>query len=135
MTDAMTEDERLQRALEIQRGLVIELATITADDRRLSAAPNVLCENVPLLEQAKVKEALRKAAKAGIEVADEAAVRRMARFFADAKKAKRREEQKLDKDLHKLWPERFPPVVGEIAEPALKRPRGRPPKALTQSLP
>ena len=66
MTDAMTEDERLQRALEIQRGLVIELATITADARRLSAAASVLYENVPLLEQAKVKEALRKATKAGL---------------------------------------------------------------------
>jgi hypothetical protein len=135
MTDAMPEGERLQRQLEINRDLVIELATIAVDDKRLLAAASVLSEDAPTVTKAKVLEALRRALKALFEIADIKACRKLARFFADAKKAEILEEQKLDEDLHKLWPERFPPVVERIAELALKRSRGRPPKAVTQNLP
>jgi hypothetical protein len=136
MTDAMTESERLQRQLEINRDLVIELATIAVDDKRLLAAASVLGEDAPTVTKAKVLEALRRAVKALLEIADIKAVTRAARFFADAERAKRLEAQKLDEDLHKLWPERYPPVVEKMTGPALeRRGPGRPPKVAMQNLP
>jgi hypothetical protein len=136
MTDAMTESERLQRQLEIARDLVIELATITDDAKSLAAAATALGSDAPLSTKARALEALRRAAKAGLEIADAKATKRVARFFADAEGAERLEDQRLYEDLHKLWPERHPPVVEKIAEHALeKRARGRPPKTVTQNLP
>jgi hypothetical protein len=81
MTDAMPEGERLQRQLEINRDLVIELATIAVDDKRLLAAASVLSEDAPTVTKAKVLEALRRALKALFEIADIKACRKLARFL------------------------------------------------------
>jgi hypothetical protein len=114
ITQTLTADDREQRELEILRDLCHALIEI-ASPERLREMPQRIADGLGSGGNRKL-EILRKAALSLLEIADEGRLNRLARMLADQAEAKRREDQKLYGDWHKLATKGYLPPMPKAAD-------------------